>query len=41
MAPRAPSSPLPWLSVIGAGLLLAVFGGRRLRRVPAARSQEC
>jgi hypothetical protein len=38
MAPRAPSSPLPWLAVIGAGLLLAVAGGRRLRRVAAARS---
>jgi hypothetical protein len=38
MAPRAPSSPLPWLAVIGAGLLLAVAGGRRLRRLPAARS---
>jgi hypothetical protein len=38
MAPRAPSSPLPWLAVIGAGLLLAVVGGRRLRRLPPARS---
>ena len=38
MAPRAPSSPLPWLAVIGAGLLLAVAGGRRLRRQAAARS---
>jgi hypothetical protein len=38
MAPRAPSSPLPWLAVIGAGLLLAVAAGRRLRRLPAARS---
>jgi hypothetical protein len=35
MAPRAPSSPLPWLAVIGAGLLLAIAGGRRLRRLPA------
>jgi hypothetical protein len=35
MAPRAPSSPLPWLAVIGAGLLLALAGGRRLRRLPA------
>ncbi len=37
MAPRAPSSPLPWLAAIGAGLLLAVGGGLRLRsrRVPA------
>jgi hypothetical protein len=38
MAPRAPSSPLPWLAAIGAGLLLAVAGGRRLRRLPAAKS---
>jgi hypothetical protein len=38
MAPRAPSSPLPWLSVIGAGLLLAMLGGLRLRRPAAARS---
>jgi hypothetical protein len=38
MAPRAPSSPLPWLAVIGAGLLLAVAGGRRLRRLRPARS---
>ena len=38
MAPRAPSSPLPWLAAIGAGLLLAVAGGLRLRprRAPAA-----
>jgi hypothetical protein len=37
MAPRAPSSPLPWLTAIGAGLLLAAAGGLRLRsrRVPA------
>ena len=35
IAPRAPSSPLPWLAVIGAGLLLALAGGRRLRRLPA------
>jgi hypothetical protein len=37
MAPRAPSSPLPWLMAIGAGLLLAAAGGMRLRsrRVPA------
>lgn len=38
MAPRAPSSPLPWLAAIGAGLLLVVTGGWRLRRTPAARS---
>ena len=39
MAPRGPSSPLPWLAAIGAGLLLAVGGGLRLRsrRVPAGR----
>jgi hypothetical protein len=41
MAPRAPSSPLPWLAVIGAGLLLAMVGGRRLRGLTAARSQGC
>ena len=37
MAPRSPSSPLPWLTAIGAGLLLAAAGGLRLRsrRVPA------
>src|SRR3984957_20284620 len=37
MAPHAPSSPLPWLAAIGAGLLLAAGGGLRLRsrRVPA------
>jgi Domain of unknown function (DUF4397) len=37
MAPHAPSSPLPWLAAIGAGLLLAAAGGLRLRsrRVPA------
>ena len=39
MAPRAPFSPLPWLAAIGAGLLLAVAGGLRLRsrRAPARR----
>jgi hypothetical protein len=36
MAPRGPSSPLPWVAVIGAGLLLAIGGGIRLRRAPAA-----
>jgi hypothetical protein len=38
MAPRGPSSPLPWLAAIGAGLLLAAGGGLRLRsrRVPAS-----
>jgi len=38
MAPRAPSSPLPWLAAIGAGLLLTAAGGLRLRRVSAVRS---
>jgi hypothetical protein len=33
-APRVPS-PLPWLSAIGAGLLLAVLGGAGLRRLRA------
>jgi Domain of unknown function (DUF4397) len=36
MAPRAPSSPLPWLAAIGAGLLLAAAGGLRLRSRRAA-----
>jgi len=38
MAPHGPSSPLPWLAAVGAGLLLAVGGGLRLRsrRAPAA-----
>ncbi len=31
MAPRVPSSPLPWLAAIGAGLVLAMAGGLRLR----------
>jgi hypothetical protein len=31
-APHAPGLPLPWLAVIGAGALLAVTGGLRLRR---------
>jgi Domain of unknown function (DUF4397) len=34
-APRVPS-PLPWLSLIGAGLLLAAAGGFALRRWPRA-----
>jgi hypothetical protein len=38
MAPRAPASPLPWVAVIGAGLLLALAAGRRLRRLRPARS---
>jgi Domain of unknown function (DUF4397) len=32
MAPRGPGSPVPWLAVIGAGALLALTGGLRLRR---------
>jgi Domain of unknown function (DUF4397) len=31
-AAHEPGSPLPWLVVIGAGLLFALTGGRRLRR---------
>ena len=31
-APRGPGLPLPWLALIGAGALLAVTGGLRLRR---------
>jgi hypothetical protein len=31
-APHGPSSPVPWLVVIGAGSLLALTGGLRLRR---------
>jgi hypothetical protein len=40
MAPRAPSSPLPWLAAIGAGLLLVAAGGLRFRsrRVAAPAS---
>jgi Domain of unknown function (DUF4397) len=30
-APHGPGSPLPWLAVIGAGALLALTGGLRLR----------
>ena len=33
-APHGPSSPVPWLVVIGAGSLLALTGGLRLRRRP-------
>jgi len=33
-APHGPSSPLPWLLAIGAGSLLALAGGLRLRRRP-------
>jgi Domain of unknown function (DUF4397) len=31
-APHGPGSPLPWLAVIGAGVLLVLTGGIRLRR---------
>jgi Domain of unknown function (DUF4397) len=31
-APRGPGSPVPWLAVIGAGSLLALTGGLRMRR---------
>jgi hypothetical protein len=31
-APHGPGSPVPWLAVIGAGSLLALTGGLRLRR---------
>src|SRR6266702_3458487 len=31
-AAHGPGSPLPWIAVIGAGLLLALTGGIRLRR---------
>jgi Domain of unknown function (DUF4397) len=31
-APHGPGSPVPWLAVIGAGSLLALAGGLRLRR---------
>jgi hypothetical protein len=31
-AGHGPGSPLPWLTVIGAGALVAVGGGLRLRR---------
>jgi hypothetical protein len=33
MAPRPPSSPLPWLVLIGAGALLVLGGSIRLRRL--------
>jgi Domain of unknown function (DUF4397) len=32
MAPHEPGSPVPWLAVIGAGSLLALTGGLRMRR---------
>ena len=37
-APHAPPSPLPWLLAIGAGALLAIAGGARLRGRPRPRS---
>jgi hypothetical protein len=37
-APHGPGSPLPWLVVIGAGALLTVTGGLRLRRNGLRRS---
>lgn len=36
MAPRAGSSPLPWVAVVALGLVLCAVGGLRLRR-PGAR----
>jgi hypothetical protein len=38
MAPRGPSSPLPWAAVIAAGLLLAIAGRLGLRRLSRART---
>jgi hypothetical protein len=44
MAPRSPSSPLPWVAAIGAGVVLAAAGGLRLRSrrsaVPAAAGRH-
>jgi hypothetical protein len=37
-APRGPGLPLPWLAVIGAGAVLTVTGGLRLRRNGLRRS---
>jgi hypothetical protein len=39
MAPHGPPSPLPWLALIGFGMLLALAAGLRLRlrRVPSPR----
>jgi len=36
-APHGPGSPLPWAALIGAGSLLAVGSGLRLRRHGAGR----
>jgi len=38
-APRVPS-PLPWLSLIGAGLLLTMAGGLGVRLVPRQRGRH-
>jgi Domain of unknown function (DUF4397) len=38
-APRGPGSPAPWLAVIGAGSLLALTGGLRMRRSGLPRRQ--
>jgi len=37
-APHGPRSPLPWLAVIGAGALVTLAGGLRLRRARLRRS---
>ena len=37
-APHGPGSPLPWLAVIGAGALVTLAGGLRLRRARLRRS---
>jgi hypothetical protein len=38
-APRLPS-PLPWLSLIGTGLLLTMAGGAGVRLVPRHRGRH-
>ena len=37
-APHGPDSPLPWLAIIGAGALVTLAGGLRLRRATLRRS---
>jgi hypothetical protein len=37
-APHGPDSPLPWLAVIGAGVLVTLAGGLQLRRARLRRS---
>jgi len=37
-APHGPGSPLPWVALIGAGMLLTLTGGLRLRRSGLLRS---